>query len=119
MCNLVELKNGHYVADIKLRHIENISEQASKCKNIDRVILFGSAIEDRCTDESDIDIAVFGKMSKNRYLGTGEFRKFQDNLFSYDLAQDYDILYFEDGHNHADGIINNINQGIEIYRRAI
>ena len=30
-------------------------------------MLFGSALEDRCTEKSDIDIAVFGDMSKGKY----------------------------------------------------
>lgn len=117
MCKLVHYRNGSYVADIKLKHIENISKQAEKCKYINRIILFGSSIEERCTDDSDIDIAVFGNMTKSKYLGTVEFRKFQDRIFLYDLEQDYDILYFRDGQEYRDDIMTDIYSGIEIYRR--
>ena len=118
MCKLVHYKDGQYVAEIKLGHIRNISSQAGKCKNISRIILFGSSIEERCTDRSDIDIAVFGKMQKAKYLGSGEFRNFQDQLFLYDLNQDYDILYFCDGKDYKDPIMADISCGTEIYRRA-
>ena len=117
MCKLVQYRNGRKIADIKIRHIENISKQAKKCKNINRIMLFGSALEERCTDRSDIDIAVFGNMTKSKYLGTKEFREFQDQLFLYDLDQDYDILYFCDGQDYQDAIMDDINDGVEIYRR--
>ena len=118
MCELVQYKDGRYVADIKLKHIKNVSDQAEKCKNISRIVLFGSSTEERCTDLSDIDIAVFGQMPKAKYLGSKEFKRFQDGLFLYDLNQDYDILYFRDGQDHSDPIMTDIGRGTEIYRRA-
>ena len=117
MCKLVHYKDGQCVAEIKLQHIRNVSRQAEKCKNISRIMLFGSSTEERCTDHSDIDIAVFGQMPKAKYLGSSEFRRFQDQLFLYDLNQDYDILYFCDGQNYTDPIMADINRGTEIYRR--
>ena len=117
MCKLVHYKDGQYVAEIKLKHIRNVSRQAEKCKKISRIMLFGSSTEERCTDHSDIDIAVFGQMPKAKYLGSSEFRRFQDQLFLYDLNQDYDILYFCDGQNYTDPIMADINRGTEIYRR--
>ena len=117
MCKLVNYHNGRKIADIKLRHIENISKQAEKCRNITRIMLFGSSLEERCTERSDIDIALFGDMGKSKYLGTKEFRVFQDQLFLYDLDQDYDILYFCDGQDYQDAIMDDINDGVEIYRR--
>ncbi len=116
MCRLVMYKNGQYIADIKYNYIENIAKQAEKCRNISKIILFGSSIEERCTDESDIDIAVFGSLSKSKYLRSKEFKKFQDELFMYDLNQDYDILYFCENDKSEDAIMNDINQGTEIYR---
>ena len=118
MCKLVQYRDGQFVAENKLRHILNVSSQAEKCKNITRIILFGSSTEERCTDRSDIDIAVFGQMSKAKYLGSSEFRRFQDQLFLYDLNQDYDILYFCDGQEYSDPIMSDISQGTEIYRRS-
>lgn len=117
MCKLVQYQNGKYVADIKLKHINNIKEQAAKCGNISRIILFGSSTEERCSEQSDIDIAVFGRMTKSRYLGSREFRRFQDHLFRYDINQDYDILYFCDSQEYIDAIMSDIDKGVEIYRR--
>lgn len=117
MCRMVSLKNGRSVAEIKLNHILNISEQAEKCPGINRVMLFGSALEERCTQGSDIDIAVFGNRPKGQFLRSREFRDFRKRLFGYDLNQDYDVLYFEDGKHYEDRILNDINRGIELYRR--
>lgn len=116
MCKMVPLENGRLVADIKYRHIRNISREARKCKNISRIILFGSSTEERCTKRSDIDIAVFGKQTKTKYLRSREYMKFRHNLFQYDMDQDYDILYFEDGKRNNDQIMEEINKGVELYR---
>ena len=67
MCKLDPYKDGRFVADIKLRHIDNIAEQAKEAKNIRRIMLFGSALEERCSERSDIDIAVFGTKAKGSY----------------------------------------------------
>ena len=118
MCKLVPFDGDTRVADIKLPHIHNIVRQASRTKNINRVMLFGSATEDRCTDRSDIDIAVFGDIPKMKYLRSKEYKQFQDGIFRFDLDQDYDILYFSDSARQCDVILNDIANGAEIYRRA-
>ena len=117
MCKLVSYADGKKVADIKLKHIKNITEQAEKTKNISRIVLFGSSIEERCTDSSDIDIAVFGIKSKGSYIDSKEFRDFKSGIFCFDLEQDYDVLYFKENADNSDGIMNDINNGIEIFRR--
>ncbi len=119
MSKMVVLNKGIKVADLKLHYIENIIRQAEKCKNILRIILFGSSIEERCTDRSDIDIAVFGKMKKTKYLDSKEFKSFQDGVFMYDFDQDYDILYFQEDRKNHDLILDDINKGIEIYRSVL
>ena len=121
MCNLVRFDNGSYVADIKHKYIVNIANQAKKCRNISHIILFGSALETRCTEKSDIDIAVFGKMNQNEYLRSKEFKNFQREVFAFggDFSQDYDILYFCEEKDNTDAILEDIRQGSEIYRRAI
>ena len=117
MCKMVPLPDGRYVAGIKLRHIQNICAQAPKYPGIAKIVLFGSVLEERCTEESDIDIAVFGDMSKGKYLQSKEFREFRGHIFQYDLNQDYDVLYFETNKKYADRIMDDINKGIELYRR--
>ena len=120
MCKLIEFKQGSYVADIKHKYIVNIARQAQACRNISRIVLFGSALETRCTEQSDIDIAVFGKKNQNDYLHSKEFKDFQRALFTFgdDFRQDYDILYFCDQKEYADPILKDIKKGTEIYRRA-
>lgn len=117
MCKMVPLKDGRCVAEIKLKHILNIAEQAKKCPNISRIMLFGSALEERCTEHSDIDIAVFGDTAKRTYLLSDEFRQFRKELFRYDWDQDYDVLYFEGKKKYTDRIMGDIEKGIELYRR--
>lgn len=121
MCALIELADGKYVAEIKHKYIENIIKQAANCKNIRRIMLFGSALEERCKESSDIDIVVFGDYPKGKYLKSKEFKDFQRALFLYGDAfeQDYDILYFRDGVEYDDAIIKDIENGAEIYRRKI
>ena len=118
MCRLVQFDQDKYVAEIKLRHIQNIAEQASKTKGIDRIMLFGSSIEERCTATSDIDIAVFGKLSKAKYIDSKEYKSFQNGIFRFDWDQNYDILYFPESAKASDLILRDINHGVEIYRRA-
>ena len=117
MCKLVQLDKDKYVADIKLHHIRNIALQAKRAKNIERIMLFGSATEERCTKTSDIDIAVFGRKTKGRYLDSKEFMAFHDALYQFDWDQDYDVLYFQEGTHKDDSIMLDISQGVEIYRR--
>ncbi len=116
MCRLVPYAEGKLVADIKLPYIRNISEVAERTSNICRIMLFGSSIEDRCTDNSDIDIAVFGNKDKGRYIDSKEFRDFKSAIFRFDWNQDYDVLYFVDGKEYNAAIMNDINKGVEIYR---
>lgn len=118
MCNLVRYKNSKLVADIKLPYIINISKQAEKAKNISRIMLFGSSIEERCTEESDIDIAVFGKKNRGRYIDSKEFADFKYNLFCFDWDQNYDVLYFKEDNKSQASIMQDINNGVEIFRRA-
>ena len=65
MCKLVNLKtnleNEIKVAEIKRDEIINVINAASLCKKIDMLILYGSSLEDRCNQYSDIDIAVISK----------------------------------------------------------
>ena len=118
MCKLALFEQGKYVADIKLKHIRNISEQAKKAKNIERIMLFGSSIEERCTKDSDIDIAVFGKKTKGSYIDSKEFNTFKRALFKFDWSQEYDVLYFSEKSRSQTPIMNDINQGVEIFKRT-
>lgn len=120
MCQLRNLTKDIRVAEIKYDYIVNIIRQAQKCKNISKIILFGSSIEERCSKNSDIDIAVFGSKKPYIYLKSAEFRNFNNNIFAFNDfdGQDYDILYFTENTNDNSELMKNISQGVEIYRRA-
>lgn len=106
------------VADIKKKYILNIVDAASKCDIIDTVILFGSSIEERCTEDSDIDIAVFGKQNPSRALSSKKYERFARQLYAYDdHNQGYDILYFKQGTKANSPIMENILRGEVIYER--
>ena len=71
MCKLTPMSIGSRqirVADIKQKYIQNIIDAASQCDLIERVVLFGSSLQERCRDSSDIDIAVFGNQPRSRAL---------------------------------------------------
>lgn len=120
MCKLIKFSDGCYVADIKKKYIQNICDSAKDFENISRIVLFGSALQTRCTNKSDIDIAVFGKEGQNAYLRSKEFKQFQRRLFALDntFSQDYDVLYFCDNIECDNDIMRSIKRGIEIYRRV-
>lgn len=119
MCKLVSLntsENGIMVADIKKSAIENIVNSASLCDSITRIVLFGSCIEERCSKDSDIDIAVFGNKPKNKCLSSASYRKFISAINKFNgFSESYDVLYFQDGKANNDFIMNDISRGALIY----
>lgn len=121
MCQVVDVKVGNRnvrVADIKRKYLDNIVESAEECKYIDKVVLFGSSIEDRCTEESDIDIAVFGKEPRGKALKSSQFLTFVNKLASYDnFEQAYDVLYFKEGKKDNSAILLEIDKGEVLYVR--
>lgn len=117
MCKLAEIAEGKLVADIKMDCIKNVIQQAPDCKQIERIMLFGSSLEERCNESSDIDLAVFGSETRSKFLRSHDFKRFIDQVFLYDMDQDYDILYFREGSQEKAGILRQVNQGLEIYRR--
>ena len=70
MCKLVnlELKNGTYVkvAENKLERIKQYISAFPLLRSVNRVILFGSAITENCTDQSDVDLCFLYK-DKQQY----------------------------------------------------
>ena len=97
MCELVDISmEGRCikVADIKKAYIENIMKCAPLCDAIDKVVLFGSALESRCTDSSDVDIAIFGKYPKSKMYRLKSYHDFVEAVVSYGRLQDYDLLYY-------------------------
>lgn len=98
MCKLVSIKtnNGVYikVADIKAEIIKQILELAPICEKIDYIYIFGSSVEERCTEKSDIDIAIVSNVTRSRLFNARDYRDFTGRLYSIDIEQEYDILQF-------------------------
>ena len=121
MCKVIPMNVGTRqirVAEIKQKYIQNIIDAARECDLIDRVVLFGSSLQERCRDSSDIDIAVFGNQPRSRALTSRKFERFARQLYSFDNhAQAYDILYFRSGSGVSNPILHEINRGEELYAR--
>ena len=122
MCQIIRMDLGCRtvrIADIKQKYIMNIIDAARKCDIIDRILLFGSSAEERCSDSSDIDIAVFGNQTPSKALSSKKYEQFARQLFNYcDYEQAYDILYFKTrGRNNA-RIMNDIEKGELLYVRG-
>jgi predicted nucleotidyltransferase len=121
MCKLVDFSTNFgtvcKVADNKISYIRNILKNAYLCPDIEKIILFGSALEERCNDLSDIDIAIFGNKSENCFLKSKEFEKFEKGVYCFGEFQDYDILYFQNDRCSETGIMADINAGELIYQK--
>lgn len=120
MCRVIETKIDDRtirVADIKEKYIRNIVESAKACDYIDRVVLFGSGITEHCTEESDIDLAVFGNQPETKCLRSKSYIRFANALSKNDRYQRYDILYFKTGTKNDSVIMNDINNGEVLYAR--
>ena len=96
MCKLVEIMTNDgricKVADIKKDYIVNVIQNADKCPAIDEIILFGSATEERCTEESDIDLAIMGAKPRMQVLTSKSYRDFARKIYQFGKFQNYDLL---------------------------
>ena len=121
MCKVLPMNIGSSqicVAEIKQKYIQNIIDAASQCDLIDRVVLFGSSLQEHCREASDIDIAVFGNQPRFRALTSRKYERFARQLYSFDdYAQAYDILYFRSGSHESSPILHEISKGEELYVR--
>lgn len=121
MCQLVSLDvNGKTinVASLKIEYIKNIIDNISRCNLIDKVVLFGSSLEERCTENSDIDIAIFGKETKNQMFKTKSYIDYVKSITSFGEIQDYDILYFYSSKENNSSIMKDIEQGAILFERC-
>ena len=107
-----------HMAEIKQRYIPNIIDAARKCDYIDRVVLFGSSLEEHCREQSDIDLAVFGNQPKGKCLTSRKYKDFYDQLIWFDdLNQAYDVLYYRSGKKDTSPIMREIDRGEVLYDR--
>ena len=97
MCQLISVKTNFNteieVADIKKDVIENVIEAAGVCTRICQIILFGSVIESRCTEASDIDMVIISDTSRSRLYKDKGYREFLKRLHDRDdYEQVYDVI---------------------------
>ena len=77
---IFNLEKIHPLKREKLLHgLQFVEEFNKNNNNIDKIIVFGSAIRDDCTEDSDIDICFFSKLSiynieLNTFFGEFPFR---------------------------------------------
>lgn len=123
MCRLTALSTDKQiqVADIKKPIIEKIVVIANICKEIDYIILFGSSLENKCTERSDIDLAIISNVTRAKLLRSNSYDRFTTALYNIDDEQTYDILQFnsmEDLKKRDNAVCKDIvNKGKIIYRR--
>lgn len=125
MCKLVTIENSNgakiEVADIKVEIIKKIISLAHACDKIDYIYVFGSTVDESCTDKSDIDIAIISNVTRSKLFQTKSYNEFTNKLYDIDIDQDYDILQF----NSLDAITNSddfvcrdiIDKGQLLYER--
>lgn len=129
MCQLISVKTNFNteieVADIKKDVIENIIKAAGVCTKICQIILFGSAIESRCTEDSDVDLLVISDTSRSRLYKDKGYREFLKRLHDKDdYEQRYDVICvngMEEVYRHRDtvGLFQDaLNCGKTLYRRG-
>jgi predicted nucleotidyltransferase len=123
MCKLVDCHTNYgeiyKVADIKVNYISNIVNSATICSDIERIVLFGSALEERCKNISDIDIAIFGEKTEYKFLRSKQFKEFERQIYTFGEFQDYDVLYIQNGKKINCNIMDDINEGKVIYRKKV
>lgn len=113
--------NNVEVADIKAGVIKKILEIAPICPKIDYIYIFGSSVEERCTEKSDIDIAIVSNVIRSKLFRSKDYRDFILKLYSINTEQDYDILQFNSIktiQESKDAVCSDIlTKGKLIYRR--
>ncbi len=99
MCKLIKVNtncdSSVLVADYKADIIRFIIDSAKKCPDIDAIMLFGSVLEERCKEKSDIDIVIISKKTVNALSNKKSFNEFIKDLYLLDFSQEYDFLYFK------------------------
>ncbi|MCM1186376.1 MAG: nucleotidyltransferase domain-containing protein [Lachnoclostridium sp.] len=129
MCRLISIETNFNtkieVADIKKDVIENIIEAASVCTRICQIILFGSVIGSRCTEDSDVDMLVISDTSRSRLYKDKSYQEFLKRLHDRDdYKQIYDVICvhgMEEVYQYRNKVNlfqNILNCGKTLYRRV-
>lgn len=57
-----DYRNVYLIHPLKQREVEELIEVAKQYPTVRRAIIFGSATEERCTPDSDIDVVLVGEV---------------------------------------------------------
>ncbi|WP_026659983.1 nucleotidyltransferase domain-containing protein [Butyrivibrio sp. AC2005] len=98
MCKLIKVNTNYdssvMVADYKAEIIRHIISTAKKCPDIDAIMLFGSVLEERCKEKSDIDIVIISKKTVNYFKAIDEiYQKKEKAPICKELAEKGQIIY--------------------------
>lgn len=101
MCELSTVRTNFdtevKIANIKKEHIENIIRTAPMCPAIVEIVVFGSVLEERCTDRSDIDMLIISDKQKSRLFRDRRYTQFKNKIFTDgNFEQNYDFICMND-----------------------
>lgn len=110
------------VSEVKAAYIKQLIELAAICPKIESIILFGSSLDERCTEYSDIDFIIVSELTVGALCNLKSYQNFSSKFFGLSNYQDYDVLYFKPGEIEAKcdkiTICKEIyTKGREVYRR--
>ncbi|MCD8223019.1 MAG: nucleotidyltransferase domain-containing protein [Clostridiales bacterium] len=122
MCKLMPfvLENGNtiQVSEYKIDRLKQYVKMFSTLNGVDRVILFGSALEERCRKDSDMDFCMlYPDEQKSLYRENLKkmWRLYPES--SYDDFLSFDTKRFDEN-DHLYTVIQDIkNKGVVIYDR--
>lgn len=121
MCKLVPFKTQPgeiaMVADTKVDKLNKYLEMFPRLSSIDKVILFGSTLEERCTPDSDIDLLLFyNDRLQYRYdMSITLLDEFPDSCYDDTLG----ISIYRDLSTSVGAVREALNKGVILYDRHI
>lgn len=78
---------------VKGKYMCQMVQVKTNCTRIRQIILFGSVIESRCTEDSDVDMLVVSDISRSRLYKDKGYREFLKKLHDKDdYEQMYDVI---------------------------
>ena len=97
MCRMVNIKTNFdteiEVADIKKDVVENIIKAADACIPICQIILFGSVLDSRCREDSDVDLLIVSDTVRSKLYRDKRYQEFLKRLHDKDdYEQMYDVI---------------------------
>ncbi len=122
MCKLIpfELENGNtiQISEYKIDRLKKYVEMFSTLNGIDRVILFGSSLEERCRKDSDMDFCLL-YTDKQKKLYRENLQKLW-SLYPESSCDDFlsfDAKQYDQGDNLYTIMQDVKNKGVVVYDR--